>query len=303
MSLGATVGMTIRTWNSRRSTADLMAVGGRGDRTRADASTAGARGPGGRAEVRVRRRAQRSGARQRAGDRRARGRRSVLQGVPGRVGDRGALPRGADRLREGGGSSAVPALADLDAIDASPVRCMDETRRARWSPRSIGSAGRRTPWVACSRWWLRSASGSRLVRALRPQAGRPSRARPHEHPIGERGRGGGRVRVGGEDRSKAHDEIVLTGRRIGRKTARAGGIEGGMSTGQPIRLRAAMKPFSTVPPVRSPTVDLATGRGRASHQAADRRVCGARGWGRGRGRRGLRARERRPGEVRRGLVG
>jgi hypothetical protein len=43
-----------------------------------------------------------------------------------------------------------------------------------------------------------------------------------------------------------------------RATARAGGIEGGMSTGQPIRMRAAMKPFSTVPrPLR--TVDLATG--------------------------------------------
>jgi chorismate synthase len=58
--------------------------------------------------------------------------------------------------------------------------------------------------------------------------------------------------------SKAHDEIVVRGGRLARATARAGGIEGGMSTGQPIRMRAAMKPFSTVPrPLR--TVDLATG--------------------------------------------
>jgi len=59
--------------------------------------------------------------------------------------------------------------------------------------------------------------------------------------------------------SKAHDAIVRgSDGRIRRRTARAGGIEGGMSTGQPIRLRAAMKPFSTVPrPL--PTVDLATG--------------------------------------------
>ena len=58
--------------------------------------------------------------------------------------------------------------------------------------------------------------------------------------------------------SKAHDEIVMRGGRLTRATARAGGIEGGMSTGQPIRVRAAMKPFSTVPkPLR--TVDLATG--------------------------------------------
>jgi len=58
--------------------------------------------------------------------------------------------------------------------------------------------------------------------------------------------------------SRAHDEIVVRGGRVARASARAGGIEGGMSTGQPIRLRAAMKPFSTVPrPLR--TVDLDTG--------------------------------------------
>jgi chorismate synthase len=57
--------------------------------------------------------------------------------------------------------------------------------------------------------------------------------------------------------SKAHDEIVLRAGAIGRRTARAGGIEGGMSTGQPIRVRAAMKPFSTVPKPLD-TVDLAT---------------------------------------------
>jgi chorismate synthase len=59
--------------------------------------------------------------------------------------------------------------------------------------------------------------------------------------------------------SKAHDEIVIRDGAIGRATARAGGIEGGMSTGQPIRLRAAMKPFSTVPRPLA-TVDLATRR-------------------------------------------
>jgi len=57
--------------------------------------------------------------------------------------------------------------------------------------------------------------------------------------------------------SKAHDEIVLRDGEIARKSGRAGGIEGGMSTGQPIRLRAAMKPFSTVPKPLG-TVDLAT---------------------------------------------
>jgi chorismate synthase len=61
----------------------------------------------------------------------------------------------------------------------------------------------------------------------------------------------------GRPGSKAHDEIVLRGGRIARRTARAGGIEGGTSTGQPIRLRAAMKPFSTVPRPLA-TVDLVT---------------------------------------------
>jgi chorismate synthase len=56
--------------------------------------------------------------------------------------------------------------------------------------------------------------------------------------------------------SKAHDEILPGNRR---KTDRAGGIEGGMSTGQTIRVRAAMKPFSTVPKPLS-TVDLGTGK-------------------------------------------
>src|SRR5512134_1132832 len=57
--------------------------------------------------------------------------------------------------------------------------------------------------------------------------------------------------------SKAHDEIVARNGRIARRTGRAGGIEGGMSTGEPIRLRVAMKPFSTVPRPLA-TVDIAT---------------------------------------------
>ena len=58
--------------------------------------------------------------------------------------------------------------------------------------------------------------------------------------------------------SKAHDEIVVRGDRVTRKTSRAGGIEGGMSTGETIRVRAAMKPFSTVPKPLA-TVDIASG--------------------------------------------
>jgi chorismate synthase len=57
--------------------------------------------------------------------------------------------------------------------------------------------------------------------------------------------------------SKAHDEIVLAAGHIVRASARAGGIEGGMTTGQAIRIRAAMKPFSSVPKPLA-TVDLAS---------------------------------------------
>ena len=46
--------------------------------------------------------------------------------------------------------------------------------------------------------------------------------------------------------SVAHDEIFHDGEGFTRQTDRAGGVEGGMSTGQPVRVRAAMKPISTV---------------------------------------------------------
>ncbi|MBV9095248.1 MAG: chorismate synthase [Streptosporangiaceae bacterium] len=70
--------------------------------------------------------------------------------------------------------------------------------------------------------------------------------------------------------SRAHDEIERpAGRGITRRTNRAGGIEGGMSTGEPIRLRAAMKPISTVPRALD-TIDVATGApAKAINQRSD----------------------------------
>ena len=46
--------------------------------------------------------------------------------------------------------------------------------------------------------------------------------------------------------SQAHDEISVASGSVSRVTARAGGVEGGMTTGEPLRVRAAMKPISTL---------------------------------------------------------
>jgi chorismate synthase len=72
--------------------------------------------------------------------------------------------------------------------------------------------------------------------------------------------------------SAAHDEIDRgEDGVIRRRTGRAGGTEGGMSTGDVLRVRAAMKPISTVPKALA-TVDLATGESAtAIHQRSD--VC------------------------------
>jgi chorismate synthase len=72
--------------------------------------------------------------------------------------------------------------------------------------------------------------------------------------------------------SAAHDELTKDeAGNVRRLTGRAGGIEGGMSTGEVLRVRAAMKPISTVPKALS-TVDVATGENsKAHHQRSD--VC------------------------------
>ncbi|MBM9458818.1 chorismate synthase [Nocardioides sp. zg-536] len=71
--------------------------------------------------------------------------------------------------------------------------------------------------------------------------------------------------------SAAHDEIVGTDEGLRRVTDRSGGTEGGMSTGEVLRVRAAMKPIATVPRALR-TVDLATGEEAvAHHQRSD--VC------------------------------
>jgi chorismate synthase len=71
--------------------------------------------------------------------------------------------------------------------------------------------------------------------------------------------------------SKAHDEIVPTDEGIRRTSGRSGGTEGGLTTGELLRVRAAMKPIATVPRALA-TVDVSTGEAaQAHHQRSD--VC------------------------------
>jgi chorismate synthase len=72
--------------------------------------------------------------------------------------------------------------------------------------------------------------------------------------------------------SVAHDEIEKDSTGVVRRlSGRAGGIEGGMSTGEILRVRTGMKPISTVPKALA-TIDVSTGEAtKAHHQRSD--VC------------------------------
>jgi chorismate synthase len=177
------------------------------------------------------------------------------------------------------GSVAVPAgtplptPADLDAIDADPARCADPATAARMAEEV--EAARRDgdtlggivevlvdnlpPGLGSHVHWDRRLD-SRLAGALMGiQAIKGV----------EVGDGFELARTRG---SLAHDEILPDGPgRVRRASSRAGGTEGGMSTGELVRVRAAMKPIATVPRALR-TVDVATGEeARANNQRSD--VC------------------------------
>ena len=59
--------------------------------------------------------------------------------------------------------------------------------------------------------------------------------------------------------TQVHDPILLDGEKLVRPTNRSGGLEGGITTGQPLLVRAAMKPIATTLSPQE-TVDLATGQ-------------------------------------------
>ncbi|MDQ1747248.1 MAG: chorismate synthase [Frankiaceae bacterium] len=169
-------------------------------------------------------------------------------------------------------ADCVPGPADRDAVDADPVRCADsassaamleEIERARKDGDTLGGVVEVVvhglpPGLGSHVHWDRRLD-ARLAGALMGiQAIKGV----------EVGDGfAGAARRG----SEAHDEIDATDDGLRRRTDRAGGIEGGMSTGQRLRVRAAMKPISTVPRALD-TVDVVSGEpAKAINQRSD--VC------------------------------
>ncbi|HZD69805.1 MAG TPA: chorismate synthase [Actinomycetes bacterium] len=158
-------------------------------------------------------------------------------------------------------SRGVPGAADLEEIDASPVRCLDGEAEGRMvaaidAARAAGDtlggvfevvAHGLPPGLGSHVHWDRKLDARLAAALMSIQAIKGV----------EVGEGfAGAAKPG----SRAHDAIVPgQGGRPRRRTGRSGGIEGGMSTGETLRVRAAMKPLSTLVKALD-TVDLETGR-------------------------------------------
>ncbi len=169
-------------------------------------------------------------------------------------------------------SSLLPTAADVLALDEDPVRCLDpeasqamqeEIELARKEGDTLGGVVEVVvhglpPGLGSHVHWDRRLD-SRLAGALMGiQAIKGV----------ELGDGFALAATRG---SVAHDEILQTPDGIRRASGRSGGTEGGMSTGETLRVRAAMKPISTVPRALR-TVDTATGEQTTAHnQRSD--VC------------------------------
>ncbi|MBO0831372.1 MAG: chorismate synthase [Actinobacteria bacterium] len=167
-------------------------------------------------------------------------------------------------------TGTLPGPDDQERIDADPVRCLDPATSAAMQA-EVDAAHRDGDTlggvVEILVYGLPPGLGS-YVHADRRLDGRLAGALMSIQAIKGVEIGDG-FATAGRRGSQAHDEIENTDTGIRRLTNRAGGIEGGMSTGEPIRLRAAMKPISTVPRALA-TVDVATGEpARAINQRSD----------------------------------
>ena len=167
----------------------------------------------------------------------------------------------------------LPLPGDMNAIDADPVRCADkstsdqmitEIENAHRDGDTLGGvvevlAFNMPPGLGSHVHWDRRLDSKLAGAVMGIQAIKGVEIGDGFRTATRRG-------------SVAHDEIEKdsTG-KIVRRTDRAGGTEGGMSNGEILRVRAAMKPISTVPKALD-TIDVATGEAaKAINQRSD--VC------------------------------
>ncbi|MFD5867022.1 chorismate synthase [Corynebacterium sp. NPDC060344] len=168
----------------------------------------------------------------------------------------------------------LPTFADQDAIDDSPVRAfskeaeesmVSEIEAAKKQGDTLGGI------VEVVVHGLPVGLGSHISGEARLDAQLASAVMGIQSVKGvEIGDGFEEARRRG---TEAHDEMVRAedGSGVDRLTNRAGGLEGGMTNGQPLVVRAAMKPISTVPRALK-TVDMESGKAAtAIHQRSD--VC------------------------------
>jgi chorismate synthase len=167
-------------------------------------------------------------------------------------------------------SDTLPGPEDLAAVDADPVRCLDraasaamvaEIDAARKDGDTLGGVIEVVvhglpPGLGSFVHWDRRLDGRLAGAMMSIQAIKGVEIGDGFATAGRRG-------------SQAHDEIAPGPDGVRRLTNRAGGIEGGMSTGDPVRVRVAMKPISTVPRALA-TVDVRTGEpAKAINQRSD----------------------------------
>src|SRR5688572_2245251 len=170
-------------------------------------------------------------------------------------------------------SRAVPAPGDLEEVDASPVRCLDGEAEGRMAAAvdAAKAAGETLGGVVeVLAYGLPPGLGSYVHWDRRLDA-RLAGALMGIQAIKGVEVGDGFLTASRRG-SAAHDEIVRgEDGIIDRSGNRAGGIEGGMSIGDVLRVRAAMKPIATVPRALK-TIDISTGEAaKAHHQRSD--VC------------------------------
>lgn len=166
----------------------------------------------------------------------------------------------------------LPRPKDVAALDADPVRCFSKTASAAMvaeiddchsSGDTIGGVTETLvygcpPGLGSYVHWDRRLDAQLAAAIMGIQAMKSVEIGDGIETTRRRG-------------SIAHDEIVREDGEVVRLTDRAGGIEGGMSNGEIIRVRAGMKPISTVPRALQ-TLDTTTGEAAtAHHQRSD--VC------------------------------